>query len=150
MRSDMSESDVVAHSLLCVVHSLGASQRRLRKYRARASPPRLGFESMFRHSVQQRCVCVSCHTGDDDAGGGMGGGMGGGIYGQHMPHMRFPKHSNAYMLVYVRLSDWDRIMCDVSKVRCEACYAFVRWKQPAHRSTQAELGLQSWLENHVR
>lgn len=53
-------------------------------------------------------------AGDDDqsvAQPGMG------MYGVNVPHMRFPKHSNAYMLVYVRLSDWDRIICPVNKVR---------------------------------
>lgn len=30
-------------------------------------------------------------------------------------HMRVTKHSNAYMLVYVRISDWDNIMCPAGK-----------------------------------
>ena len=29
--------------------------------------------------------------------------------------LKFTRFSNAYMLVYVRLSDWDRIMCPVEK-----------------------------------
>ena len=30
-----------------------------------------------------------------------------------IPSHRFPKYSNAYMLVYVRLEEWDKIMCEV-------------------------------------
>ncbi|MEW5319855.1 MAG: hypothetical protein WDW38_010976 [Sanguina aurantia] len=33
----------------------------------------------------------------------------------HNPPPKLTKHSNAYMLVYVRGSDWDRIMCPVAK-----------------------------------
>jgi hypothetical protein len=29
--------------------------------------------------------------------------------------LKFNRCSNAYMLVYVRLSDWPRIMCEVTK-----------------------------------
>ncbi len=42
--------------------------------------------------------------------GGAGGVGGGGA-------LRFSKQSNAYMLVYVRKEDWERIMCPVYKVR---------------------------------
>lgn len=31
------------------------------------------------------------------------------------PTFKFTKYSNAYMLVYIRVSDWDRIVCDVTK-----------------------------------
>lgn len=31
------------------------------------------------------------------------------------PTFKFTKYSNAYMLVYIRVSDWERIMCDVTK-----------------------------------
>lgn len=34
--------------------------------------------------------------------------------GLNMQPYKFTKHSNAYMLVYVRASDWDDIMCEVS------------------------------------
>ncbi len=34
-----------------------------------------------------------------------------GAYGS----MRYGKHSNAYMLVYIRASEWPRIMCEVTK-----------------------------------
>lgn len=30
-------------------------------------------------------------------------------------HLRRASPSNAYMLVYVRISDWDRVFCPVSK-----------------------------------
>ena len=33
--------------------------------------------------------------------------------GLNMPPYKFTKYSNAYMLVYVRLSEWDQIMCEV-------------------------------------
>uniref|UniRef100_A0A7S0WIA5 ubiquitinyl hydrolase 1 n=1 Tax=Chlamydomonas leiostraca TaxID=1034604 RepID=A0A7S0WIA5_9CHLO len=46
--------------------------------------------------------------GAEEVGGGGGGyGQGGGL--------RFnAKHSNAYMLVYIREADWDRVMCAVT------------------------------------
>jgi ubiquitin carboxyl-terminal hydrolase 7 len=57
------------------------------------------------------------YGGDDDApplGGGahgpfnQGGGGGGGGF-------KLSKMSNAYMLVYVRVSQWDNVMCRVTK-----------------------------------
>lgn len=45
--------------------------------------------------------------GDDDMAGMTPG------FGQTGP--RFARFSNAYMLVYVRVSDWDRIMCTTDK-----------------------------------
>ena len=39
--------------------------------------------------------------------GGLGGGGGGGY--------KFTKHSNAYMLVYVRKCQWEQYMCRVTK-----------------------------------
>ena len=34
--------------------------------------------------------------------------------GYNAPTFRFTKFSNAYMLVYVRETDWDQIMCKVT------------------------------------
>lgn len=36
-------------------------------------------------------------------------------YQQQPMQLKYAKFSNAYMLVYVRLSDWPTIMCDVTK-----------------------------------
>ena len=56
--------------------------------------------------------------------------------------VKYPKQSTAYMLVYIRVSDWDRFMCDAGKedisepirkrlevrvqVSCDAC-AYGGW-----------------------
>jgi hypothetical protein len=60
---------------------------------------------------KNRCVGMRMMVmpGDDD------GASGGGMYGMHGGGgMRFGKHSNAYMLVYVRVDDWERVMCAAS------------------------------------
>lgn len=49
---------------------------------------------------------------DDNAAPPMGPQQ---LNGTQAPNLRFTKYSNAYMLVYVRVSDWDRVMCPVTK-----------------------------------
>jgi ubiquitin carboxyl-terminal hydrolase 7 len=54
------------------------------------------------------------------AGGGTlqpGGGTG--LQGKRTGSLRFTKFSNAYMLVYVREADWDRVMCNVDTTHIE-------------------------------
>jgi len=50
-------------------------------------------------------VRVCALAGGEDDAPGMG----------YQPHLRRAAPSNAYMLVYVRVDDWDRVFCPVTK-----------------------------------
>ncbi|KAL3620232.1 ubiquitin carboxyl-terminal hydrolase 13 [Castilleja foliolosa] len=59
--------------------------------------------------------------------------------GNNNIHFKFTKHSNAYMLVYIRESDTDKIMCqvdeDIAKIVTERLQREQEEKAEAHRYT---------------
>lgn len=59
------------------------------------------------------------HTGGDDEAPAGGFGT--------TPTIRYAKSSNAYMLVYLRMCDWDKIMGDIGEV----CLCVRRLSMPA-------------------
>ena len=72
---------------------------------------------------QTDCLCLlGCHQvtkqsarcAIDDQFGGEDDGLNPPSHGLNIPTIRgHTKYSNAYMLVYVRVDDWDSVMCKV-------------------------------------